>query len=207
MSATQQSVKSVQGVQGIRDGSQLLVRRPFSVDDYHRMAETGLLGEDERTELLDGEVVVLMPISSRHAGCVNALCRWFVARLLDRAVVAAQNPVRLSPHSEPEPDLCLLAPREDFYRSAHPEPADVFLLVEVADSSIEPDRRVKAPLYAAAGIREFWLVDLNQDRVEVYRQPGAEGYGQLHTFGRGERITPLAFPEVEIAVAEILGPD
>jgi hypothetical protein len=91
MSATQQSVKSVQGVQGIRDGSQLLVRRPFSVDDYHRMAETGLLGEDERTELLDGEVVVLMPISSRHAGCVNALCRWFVARLLDRGGSADQG--------------------------------------------------------------------------------------------------------------------
>lgn len=182
------------------------LRRPFSVDDYHRMAEVGLLREDERTELLYGEVLCKMPIGSRHAGCVKWLLRQLSAALGERAVIGAQDPVRLDPFSEPEPDISVLRPRDDLYRGAHPGPADLQLVIEVADSSLYLDRQVKAPLYAAAGVPELWLVDLRTEGVEVHREPRPGGYATSQRFGRGELLSPLAFPDVQLSVSELLGP-
>lgn len=183
----------------------LTIRRPFTVDDYHQMGEIGMLAEDERTELLDGEVVCTMPISSRHAGCVKWLAQRLFAVLAGRAIVGVQDPVSLSRHSEPEPDIAVLRPRDDGYRRSHPEPADVLLLVEVADTSLAVDRSVKAPLYAAAGIPELWIVDLVGDGIEAYRSPSAGGYRLVERFDRRADVRPIAFPDVVVPVDEVLG--
>ncbi|MBI4592706.1 MAG: Uma2 family endonuclease, partial [Candidatus Rokubacteria bacterium] len=168
-----------------------IVRRRFTVDEYHRMGETGILAEDEHVELLAGALVVSEPIGTRHAGTVNRLARLFISRLGDRAVVQVQNPIELPKEdSEPEPDISVLHPRADFYSSAHPVAADVLLVVEVADASLRLDRRLKIPLYARAGIREVWLVDLTTDRVEVYRDPAGRAYRDVRTLGRGQSLTP-----------------
>lgn len=182
-----------------------LPTRRFTVEEYYRMAEAGILKEDDRVELIEGEIVEMSPIGRVHAGIVDRLTHLFVTRVGDVAQVRIQNPLRLDERSEPEPDLTLLVPRPDFYTSGHPRPKDVLLLVEVADSSIEFDREVKIPLYARAGIREVWLVDLNVGTVTVFRDPTADGYRTVRTLRRGESIGALAFPGREFAVAEILG--
>jgi Uma2 family endonuclease len=137
-----------------------LARRLFTVAEYHKMAEAGILSEDDRVELLEGEIVAMSPIGSRHAGLVNRLNRLFSQRAGDQVVVSVQNPVRLGGYSEPQPDLALLRPRADFYTSSHPGPEDVLLAVEVAETSAAVDREVKVPLYARFGVPEVWLVDL-----------------------------------------------
>src|SRR2546426_2118990 len=139
-----------------------LEKRRFTVDEYHRMAEAGIFSEDESVELLEGEIVEMTPISSRHAACVNKLTRLFTRELGERVVVSVQNPVALTETSEPQPDLALLRPRADFYAAGHPGPEDVLLMVEVADTSATSDRAVKVPLYARAGIEEVWLIDLQK---------------------------------------------
>ena len=179
-------------------------RRAFTADEYQRMAEAGILTEDDRVELLRGEIVEMRPIGSRHVACVNRLNRLLSGRLAARAIVSVQNPIRLGSYSEPEPDLALLRPRHDFYADALPEAADVWLVVEVMPSSSEADREVKLPLYAEAGVREAWLVDLEQERVEVYRGPTDQGYGEAKECAHGDVIAPEAFPEAPLAVAEIL---
>jgi Uma2 family endonuclease len=182
-----------------------LKRRRFTVDDYYRMAEVGILTEDDRVELLDGEIVEMSPIGSDHAGHVKRLTALFTSRLGARVVVGVQDPVRLSRHSEPQPDIALLRPRADFYARAHPLPADVLLLIEVADTSVETDRRIKMPLYARAGIGEVWLVDLTTERVEVYREPVDDGYRKIRTLARGQALGPLAFPDLALRVDDLLG--
>jgi Uma2 family endonuclease len=185
----------------------MAVRQPyrFTVEDYHRMAEAGILGEDDRVELIEGEIVEMPPIGSPHGGTVKAFIHLFSKRVGDRALVAAQDPVRLSDISEPQPDLMLLRPRSDFYRGSHPTPADVLLLVEVADTSAAYDRSVKLPLYARAGITEYWLVDLERGVVEVHRSPGGDRYGEVQVFAAGARVSPASLPDVELGVTEILG--
>jgi Uma2 family endonuclease len=179
--------------------------RRFTVDDYHRMAETGILTEDDRVELLDGQVLEMSPIGPAHAGCVNRLTRLFTRLTAGSATVSVQNPVVLSARSEPQPDLAILRYREDGYAAAHPSQGDVLLVVEVADRSSQSDRAVKVPLYAAAGIGEVWLVDLSEGRIEVYRGPAPVGYRQVSRVRSGQSITPLRFPDLTIAANEILG--
>jgi Uma2 family endonuclease len=133
------------------------------------------------------------------------LARLFIHRLGDRIILAPQNPVRLSQRSEPQPDIAVLKPRADFYAGAHPGPGDVLLVVEVADSTVDFDRDVKAPLYARYGLPEMWLVNLAEGQLEVYRQPAPTGYADRRTLARGAEITLLAFPDVSVAVNEILG--
>jgi Uma2 family endonuclease len=181
-------------------------RRLFTVDEYHRMVEAGILHEDDRVELLDGEIVEMSPIGPLHAGSVNALIRLFIEALGRRAVVTPQNPAVLDDLSEPQPDVCLARPKEDDYRTAHPRPDDLLLVVEVADTSIDYDRGRKTPRYALAGIRETWVVDLSADRVDVFREPSPGGYRDQTSVGRGDRVAPLAFPDVSFDVDEILGP-
>lgn len=178
------------------------LKKLFTVSEYHSMAETGILPAEDRFELIEGEIYRMAPIGSRHAGCVNCL-----NHLLNGvgAILAPQNPVVLSDLSEPQPDMALLRWRDDFYRSSHPDPDDILLLIEVADSSVGFDRGVKAPLYARRGICEFWLVDLSRNTLDVHRQPSSTGFRDIRQFRKGDRISPLAFPDLELNVSDILG--
>ncbi len=178
---------------------------PFTVDDYHRMAETGVLAWDARVELLDGLVVEMSPIGSPHAGCVNRLTRLFAIRAADVATVAVQNPTILDDRSEPQPDVMVLKYRADGYAARHPGPDDVLLLIEVAHTTLHKDREVKVPIYARTGVREVWLVDLEHDLIEIYRGPGADGYASVRTASRRDRLAPLLLPTVSLAAADILG--
>jgi Uma2 family endonuclease len=178
----------------------------ISVDDYHRMAEDGFFAQDERTELIEGEIVEMTPIGNPHALGVLRLTLFFHRRLLDRALINPQNPVRLGPWSEPQPDLALLAWRDDLYASTAPTLQDCRLLVEVSDSSLHYDRRVKMPLYARHGIPESWILNLPEDVLEVYRRPGPDGYAEVRRFHRGDVVAPEAFPDAVFAVSELLGP-
>jgi len=181
-----------------------LLRR-FTVDDYHRMAEAGILAADDRVELLDGRIVQMTPIGPAHAGCVAALTQLLGPAIGPDALLWVQNPVRLGTRSEPQPDLAVLRARTDSYRSAHPEAADILLLIEVADRSAEFDREVKLPLYARAAVPEVWLVHLPSQQVETYREPTGERYGKTHLAGRGEVLTPILLPGVRLPVDRILG--
>ena len=184
----------------------VLTRRRFTVAEYHRLGEVGILPEDSRIELIAGDIVVREPIGSYHAGTVDRLTRLWTSLLGAHAVVQVQNPVELAEEdTEVQPDVTLLRPRADFYATRHPVAADVLLLIEVADTSLPRDRRVTVPLYARASVGEVWLVDLTADRVEVYRDPTAGGYGHVRTLGRGESIVPEAFPHLTVAIADLLG--
>lgn len=178
-------------------------KRLFTVAEYYRMAQAGIFSEDDRTELLEGEIFEMSPISSRHASCVSRLNHLLQSRLQGRAIVSVQNPVRLSEYSEPQPDLAVLKFRADFYSAEHPKPEDVLLLIEVCETSGEFDRRFKLPLYAKSGIPEVWLVDLTQEQIEVYRAPSAQGYSFSQALGRGQTLTAQLVP-VELAVTEIV---
>lgn len=183
-----------------------LMYHRFTVDEYHRMAEAGILTEDDRVELLDGQIVAMTPIGPPHAGCVTQLTRLLVRALGDDATVSVQNPVVLGTHWEPEPDVAVLTLGADAYRARHPRAGDVLLLIEVADRSTTTDRRVKLPAYAAAGIPEVWLADLGADRVELFRAPTPGGYATVRTADRGDTVTPLALAGVSLRVDDILGP-
>lgn len=182
-----------------------LLRRKFTVKQYHQMAQSGILKEDDRVELLRGEIVEMSPIGRRHAACVNRLNALFNKRLTDLVIVAVQNPVELDDNSEPQPDIALLRLRDDFYEAGHPQVEDVLLLVEVADTTIEFDREVKIPLYAEAGISEVWVVDINGQYLEVYLQPSLKGYQIIQKYYRGQSLTIQAFPDVSFTVDEVLG--
>jgi Uma2 family endonuclease len=181
-----------------------LLRGPFTVDAYQRLAELGVLRENDRVELIAGQVVELSPIGDHHASCVRRLNRLFSRHLLEVAIVDVQNPVVLGEHDAPQPDLVLLKPRADGYPQ-HPRATDILLVIEVADTSIAYDRDIKIPLYARAGIREAWLVDLAADRIDVYQDPIAGQYAAVRTVCRGDVLTPLQLPHVTLAVDEILG--
>jgi Uma2 family endonuclease len=181
-----------------------LEKRRFTVDEYHRMAQAGVFSEDESVELLEGEIVEMTPISSRHAACVNKLTRLFGSELGERVVVSVQNPVALTQTSEPQPDMALLRPRPDFYAAGHPGPEDVLLIVEVADASATSDRAVKVPLYATAGLEEVWLVDLQKKTIEVYRLPSQAGYKQVLHLSGNDSLSPQAFPALKLITKEVL---
>ena len=182
-----------------------LIKRKLTVEEYHKLPEYGILKESERVELLRGEIVKMSPIGRFHAACVNRLNQLFSQKLGKRAIVAVQNPVELDDYSEPQPDIALLEPRPDFYASGHPKPADILLIVEVADSTIKGDRKVKVPLYAEENITEVWLVDINEQCLEVYRDPTPTGYQTVEKFQRGQNLSISRIPGLNIEVDEILG--
>ena len=182
-----------------------VIHRPFTVEEYHKMIDVGILCEDDRVELVGGEIIKMSPIGSRHAGCVNRLNQLFVSRLGNKVIVSVRNPINLSVVSEPEPDVALLRHRDDFYAAGHAEPADVYLIVEVCETTLDFDRNMKLPEYAQAGIREAWLVILGEASIEVYREPTANGYRSNTKLWRGDQISSAAFPGLEFTVNEILG--
>ena len=169
------------------------------------MAQAGILSEDDRVELIDGEILKMTPIGSRHQACVDRLTEIFSLQVARRAILRVQGPVRLGEHSELQPDVVLLTARPDFYAQGHPGPQDVLLIVEVAESSVMYDRETKLALYTRAGIREVWLVDLSEERIEIYRHPFPQGYQEVQHARRGERVAPSALPDVFLPVEAIFG--
>ncbi len=148
-------------------------RHLISVDAFHRMGEAGILGPADRVELIDGEIIDMSPIGVLHAAIVDALVRHFGRHAGQAVVIRCQNPLRLDDISEPEPDLAILRPRADLYTTAHPGPADVLLVIEVADTSLAYDLGTKVPLYARHGVPEVWVIDAATRRTRVFRQPVA----------------------------------
>lgn len=176
----------------------------FTVAEYHQMIAAGVFGEDDRVELIDGEIVNMPPMNSLHAGYVGRLINLFAARFGGRAFLTSQTPVNLLIDSEPQPDIALLKPRSDSYTQAHPTPDDVLLLVEVSDTTIEFDLKTKQAVYSKAGIRELWVLNLPEWRLEVFRDPGEHGCRGHRLLWADDSIAPLALPELTIKVSEIL---
>lgn len=186
-------------------GMALALRR-FTVDELERMLQAGILHEDDRVELLDGQIVEMSPINPPHAACVNRLNQLFAPLMTGRqATVSIQNHLVLSPHQAPQPDVAVVRYRADGYQTGHPGPADTLLVIEVADTSVESDRQRKIPLYARAGIPEAWLVNLPEDGIDIHREPRAGAYNTLRTARRRETVSPLAFPGLVLRVDDILG--
>ena len=183
----------------------VLAEHRFNVQDYYRLAETGVLRPDARLELLEGRIIERSLIGPPHGGVVNRLSRILHQLAPGHWLVTVQNPLRLGDYSEPEPDLLLLRESPTAYGDRHPRPEDVYLLVEVSDTTLRYDREEKIPAYGRAGVPEVWIVDLNEARVEVYREPNFTGYGSRSIFEPGDTIAPQAFPSAVIQVAELFG--
>ncbi len=177
-------------------------RRLLTVDEYHRMGEAGILTGDDRVELIEGQLVAMAPIGSEHSAASNALNRLLVLAVGDRGIVSVGNPVRLNRHSEPQPDFAILKLRDD-YRKTLPRPEDTMLAVEVANTSLEFDRKVKLALYARSFIPEVWIVNLAAREVEVHRSPAADTYTSVTHAGRSDNLTIEALPGVLIPVVTI----
>ncbi len=169
------------------------------------MAEAGLFSGYDRVELIEGEVIKMSPKRCRHAGCVDRLNSILNRKLGHAAIIRVQNPVRLNDFSEPEPDVALLKPRDDFYSQSHPTASDVLLVIEVAETSVEYDRSLKMPLYAQSGIPEAWLVNLSKDLIELYTQPKNGKYQKVQRLKRGKSLASPTLTELSLSVEDILG--
>lgn len=178
-------------------------RHVFTVDEFARMGEAGVFAEEDRVELIDGEIREMTPIGPLHAVVVNLLAELLITRLAGKAYVSIQNPVRLDRHTEPQPDLTVARRRLDAYAGRHPEAGDILLVVEVADSSLRYDRVEKVSRYGKAGIPGTWLVDLSAETVTVYTGPGPDGYTDEHLYRRGDTIVAAGVPEIGLQVDEM----
>jgi Uma2 family endonuclease len=183
---------------------QVGTRRLFTVDEYERMVAAGLMVR-EHVELIEGEVLHMAPMGTRHAACVTALSELLIKRVPAEVQVRVQLPVRVPERSEPEPDLALVRRSVDPYRARHPQPEDVFVLVEVSEISLAYDRDVKLPLYARAGIPEVWLVDLARHRILVHRRPEGRRYEEMTEVHRTGTVAPAAFPGLMLRVEDEIG--
>lgn len=182
-----------------------MTRHRFTVAEYMRMAEVDLLGEDSRVELIWGEIVEMSPIYIAHTSTVKRLISLLTKQLGERIILGVQDPVQLSDDSLPQPDIAVLRPQDNFYSQRQPGPDDILLLIEVADTSLRYDRRVKSKLYGAAGITDYWIVNLPGQQIEVYREPRPDGYRTVTYYAPGEILSPLAFPDLNLSVDDILG--
>jgi len=160
----------------VTKANDIIQKHRLTVEEYHRMGETGILRQQERVELIEGEVIDKSPIGSNHSGTVLYLSKVLNSNLTDIAYVSVQSPIILNDHNEPEPDIVLLKPRNDFYRHSHPTPSDIMLIIEVADTSVRYDREIKIPLYAKHTIPEVWLVDLESNQLTKYSSPNNGQY-------------------------------
>ncbi len=180
-----------------------VTRRPFTVEEYHRLAQVGVVGEDERVELIEGDIIRMPLIGSRHAACVDRLNHLF-SRISRDVIVRVQGPLRLGERSEPQPDVAVLKWHQDFYAEEHPGANDVVLVVEVSETSATYDREMKVSLYGRHGVPEVWVVDLEREVIEVYRGPSAAGYAEVKWARRGDGVPSLALGR-KIAVDDVLG--
>ena len=181
------------------------LKNHFTVIEYERLGETGMFPPDARVELIEGEIIEMSPIGSRHAACVRLLDRILIRQVGDDAIVSTRNPIRLNDFSEPQPDVALVKFRQDYYRDRHPGPDDVILVIEVADTTVHYDRQVKMPLYARAGIPEALLLNLPDDRLEYFSQPELGEYQRNRIINRGERFQSTSVPGLTLDIEMILG--
>jgi Uma2 family endonuclease len=181
------------------------IRRLFTADDVVKMAEAGLFGEEERIELIDGEIVEMTPIGNRHMICVDRANAFMTEAFGRTAIVSIQNALRLNMHNMPQPDVVVFKPSADFYESARPTPADVLFLIEISDSTFRRDRYIKLPRYARYGVAEVWIEDLKRDLILVFRDPEGDQYRTQLTLHRGDSISPLAFPKSMFLVDDLIG--
>jgi Uma2 family endonuclease len=197
---------SFQSADALPVGPALFVRRRFTVDEFQRMAETGILTPGDHVELIDGEIISMNPIGAPYAACLSRT-EEVIRGLLDPAehMVRSQSPVRLAADSAPQPDLAVVARRADFYSQAHPTPADIRLLIEIADSSVNYDLRIKTSIYARSAVPEYWIVDLVHDVVEIRRRPAGGEYADVSTLRRGDVITSSIPALTGIEVDHLLG--
>lgn len=177
-----------------------IVRFRFTTDEYEQMIAAGILTEEDRVELIEGEIIEMSPIGDDHVFALNSLAELFFQNLEGRAIISIQNPIRLSDRSRPQPDIALWRRKS---RRSLPGPGDILLLVEISDTTLNFDRNVKLPLYAQAGISEVWIVDLVDERIDAYREPLDDVYNLFESYHAGGRISPLAFPDVALAVDDI----
>ncbi|MBS1809493.1 MAG: Uma2 family endonuclease [Acidobacteria bacterium] len=182
-----------------------LARYPFTVHEYHRLREAHIFQEDDRIELIDGEIIKMAPIGPRHAACVNRLAEFLRDKTRKAALVTVQNPIELDDYSEPQPDIALVKRRTDFYASGHPTPDDTLVAIEVADTTTDSDRQIKLPSYARAGIQEAWLVDLPNDRIEIHSNPASGIYQEVRIVLRGQKVISPAFPNLKLKADDVLG--
>lgn len=201
-SATLQTPRRRHALQSPGDGE----KRLFTVEEYHKLVPAGILREDDRVELIHGEILTMPPIGNEHGGCTDRLTRRFTTIPERRAQVRIQGAVELAKHEEPQPDVSLLKYRADYYSKRAPRPKDTLLAIEVSDSTLNFDRNVKIPLYASTGISESWIVNLPEQCIEVYRKPSRHGYRERKVYCRGESVSPLAFPGFSLRVDAVLGP-
>ena len=185
--------------------SYAVTRRRFSVAEYHQMIANAILTKEDHVELLNGEIVEMSPISPNHAAGVKRVSKLLNRRVGEDVLIGVQDPIQLSEFSEPQPDVTLLKSRDDFYKQAHPKPDDVLLLIEVAESSAMRDRIVKSPTYAAARIQELWIVDLQQDLIEVHADPLNGAYQLVRQVRRGETLAPRLLPSIVLKAEDLLG--
>jgi len=182
-----------------------LAKHYFTVSEYERMDQSGIFAPDARVELIEGEIIELSPIGSRHAACVKLLSRVLNEQAGEKAIISTQDPIRLNDFSEPQPDIAVLRFRNDFYRDAHPTPNDVFLVIEVSDTTYSLDRNVKIPLYARSGIAEALIFNLPEEQLEYYSQPEAGMYQSRRVLKRGEQFESTNVANLSLDVDTILG--
>jgi Uma2 family endonuclease len=182
-----------------------ITRHSFTVAEYQRMGQVGIFSEDDRVELVCGEIIEMSPIGEPHAACVGRLTQETILMLLRSAIVWVQNPVVLDGYSEPQPDVAVLRPRADFYGQAHPGPEDVLLVIEVSDTTLGYDRKIKVPLYARSGIPETWIVNLPEERIEVYADPAGGIYQAINSYSRGEEVQSHTLASLRLSVSKVLG--
>ena len=182
-----------------------VTKKLFTIDDYYRMAEAGILKPEDRVELIEGEIVEMSPIGNRHAGCVNRINDLFTFLFRGKAIVTVQNPARLNEYNELQPDIILAKPRSDYYSSRHPTSQDIYLVVEIADTTLRKDRNLKLPIYSRLGIAELWIGDLQHDRLLVFRNPAGNSYKTSLTFHRGDSLSVAFFRENTFKVEDLLG--
>ena len=184
-----------------------VLRRPFTVDEYDRMVEVGILGKEDHVELIEGEILEMSPIGSRHEACVDRAAVLLLPPLVGQSIVRVQGSIRLGDYSRPQPDLILLQHRKDYYAPSGPVTRDALLVIEVADSSIRYDHGPKLRVYARHRVREVWIEDLTTDTLLVFRNPASGTYGTQLTLRSGDSIAPEAFPELVLPVSALLGLD
>ncbi|HXG86152.1 MAG TPA: Uma2 family endonuclease [Pyrinomonadaceae bacterium] len=182
-----------------------LPHRKFTIDEYHNFIETGVFKPEERIELWEGEFVEMSPIGMRHVSCLNYLIEFLRDALGKTVIISPQNPIVLNDFSEPQSDIAILKRREDFYRNENATAADVLIVMEIADTTLKYDRDTKFPRYAASGIEEAWLIDLENDRVEIHGDPTEFGYSLVKILHRGQSAESTVLPEIKITIDKILG--
>jgi len=180
------------------------VQLRFTVDDYHKMIELGMLKDYEQAEIIEGRLIKKMTVGDRHAAVVNTLNKFLVRSVPDSVLVSIQNPIRLGDYNEPEPDV-VLADLTKYDGKRHPQPTEILLVIEVSDTTVKYDREVKLPLYAEAEIQEVWVINLPKDIVEVHRKPTVGLYQTVEIYKRGDQLQPASLPDLSMSVDEILG--